>query len=82
MKLYYVKLLWFNDNTCKKVPEELFVNADDYADAVAQVVDGFKDSIISIALYEVGGPFLYVADLKDTIDEGRKAVNIPDVDNE
>ena len=82
MKLYYVKLLWFNDNTCKEVPEELFVDADDYADAVAQVVDGFKDSIVSIALYEVGGPFLYVADFKDTIDEGRKAVTIPDVDNE
>ena len=75
-------MLRFNDNTCKEVPEELFVDADDYADAVAQVVDGFKDSIVSIALYEVGGPFLYVADLKDTIDEGRKAVNIPDVDNE
>lgn len=81
MKLYYVKMLWFNDNDCKEVPEELFVNAHDYADAVAQVYKMFNDSLISIALYELDEDFLYVADLKDLVEEGRKAVNIPNVDS-
>lgn len=81
MKLYYVKMLWFNDNDCKEVQEELFVNAHDYADAVAQVYKMFNDSLISIALYELDEDFLYVADLKDLVEEGRKAVNIPNVDS-
>lgn len=69
--LFYAKVRWIYDDA--EQVEEVFLTADDYADATVQVKKHFQ-YVVAMSLYEFDNDILCVSDYEDSLDEARKAV--------